>query len=394
LINFLKKANSMIENEIIDMPRITKISLTGFKSFKNKNEIQLHNLNVVIGANGAGKSNLLSFFQLLGNALTSNLQGHIMRYGGEHFLYNGRKNTDRIKCEIEMATKNAIDIYALDLSFQAPGRLFISREYLEYRKKGEPKPFTIEIENNGYELGILNVNDKDKNYTPAIRAVAVAIKNMLQKIRAFQFHDTTDTARIRGGISKADCQYLKANGGNLAAVLNMLKTTEAYVPYYKRIVKYVQKILPYFEDFELTGYPENPNEIYLNWKKQTSEYILTPNQLSDGTIRFIALATLLLAPREIQPSVVVIDEPELGLHPMAIHILSSMIKQAAENIQIIIATQSPTLLDMFDAKNILVVEAPRDSTTVKRLDDKMLAEWLDQYTLSELWDKNVLGGQP
>ena len=217
---------------------------------------------------------------------------------------------------------------------------------------------------------------------------------MLQKIRAFQFHDTTDTARIRGGISKADCQYLKDNAGNLAAVLNMLKTTEKYVPYYNRIVKYVQKILPYFKDFELIGYPENPNEIYLNWTKHGSEYILTPNQLSDGTIRFIALATLLLAPRDIQPDVIVIDEPELGLHPMAIQILSNMIKQAAENVQVLIATQSPILLDTFDAKDIVVLEAPQESTVVKRLDDKALEEWLKQYTLSELWDKNVLGGQP
>lgn len=335
------------ENQIENMPRITKVSLTGFKSFKDKTDIALGNLNVIIGANGAGKSNLLSFFQLLGNALTRNLQGHILRYGGEHFLYNGRKQTERIKCAIEIATNNATDKYEIDLAFQAPGRLFISREYIEYRKSGKDKPFACEIENNGYELGLLDLGEKLGNSNNALRGTANAIKTMLQKIRVFQFHDTTDTARIRGGILRADCQYLKDDGGNLAAVLNMLKTTPEYLPYYNRIVRYVQKILPYFADFAIDGFPEKQDTVYLFWKKQGSDYILTPNQLSDGAIRFIALVTLLLAPRKIQPDVIVIDEPELGLHPLAIRILANMIKQAAENLQILVATQSPSFLDFF-----------------------------------------------
>lgn len=380
--------------KIENMPRITKVSLTGFKSFKDKTDIALSNLNVIIGANGTGKSNLLSFFQLLGNALTRNLQGHILRYGGEHFLHNGRKQTERIKCAIEIATNNATDRYEIDLAFQAPGRLFISREYIEYRKSGKDKPFTCEIKNNGYELGLLDFGEKLGNSNNALRGTANAIKTMLQKIRAFQFHDTTDTARIRGGILRADCQYLKNDGGNLAAVLNMLKTTPEYLPFYNRIVRYVQKILPYFADFAIDGFPEKQDTVYLFWKKQGSDYILTPNQLSDGTIRFIALATLLLAPRKIQPDVIVIDEPELGLHPLAIRILANMIKQAAENLQILVATQSPLFLDFFDANDVLVFEAPNEITTVKRLNQDELSAWAQEYTLSELWDKNVIGGQP
>lgn len=380
--------------KIENMPRITKVSLTGFKSFKDKTDIALSNLNVIIGANGTGKSNLLSFFQLLGNALTRNLQGHILRYGGEHFLHNGRKKTERIKCAIEIATNNATDRYEIDLAFQAPGRLFISREYIEYRKSGKDKPFTCEIKNNGYELGLLDFGEKLGNSNNALRGTANAIKTMLQKIRAFQFHDTTDTARIRGGILRADCQYLKNDGGNLAAVLNMLKTTPEYLPFYNRIVRYVQKILPYFADFAIDGFPEKQDTVYLFWKKQGSDYILTPNQLSDGTIRFIALATLLLAARKIQPDVIVIDEPELGLHSMSIRILSNTINQAAENLQILVATQSPLFLDFFDANDVLVFEAPDESTKVKRLNRDELSSWAQEYTLSELWDKNVIGGQP
>lgn len=174
----------------------------------------------------------------------------------------------------------------------------------------------------------------------------------------------------------------------------MLKTTHEYLSYYTRIVRYLQKILPYFADFAIDGYPEKQDTVYLFWKKQGSDYILTPNQLSDGTIRFIALATLLLAPRKIQPNVIVIDEPELGLHPLAIRILANMLKQAAENIQILVATQSPLFLDFFDANDILVFEVPDETTRVKRLSQNELLSWVQEYTLSELWDKNVIGGQP
>lgn len=175
-------------------------------------------------------------------------------------------------------------------------------------------------------------------------------------------------------------------------MLNMLKTTPEYLPYYNRIVRYVQKILPYFADFAIDGFPEKQDTVYLFWKKQGSDYILTPNQLSDGTIRFIALATLLLAPRKIQPDVIVIDEPELGLHPFAIRILANMIKQAAENLQILVATQSPSFLDFFDANDVLVFEAPNEITTVKRLNQDELSSWAQEYTLSEL--RGSLDGEP
>ena len=167
----------------------------------------------------------------------------------------------------------------------------------------------------------------------------------------------------------------------------MLKTTHEYLSYYTRIVRYLQKILPYFADFAIDGYPEKQDTVYLFWKKQGSDYKSTPNQLSDVTIWFIALATLLLAARKIQPDVIVIDEPELGLHSMSIRILSNTINQAAENLQILVATQSPLFLDFFNANDILVFEAPDEITRVKRLSQNELLSWVQEYTLSELWEK-------
>lgn len=380
-----------------NMPELKEISIKGFKSFRDKTTVELGKLNVLIGANGAGKSNFISVFQLLNNALTGYLQGYTMRYGAEHFLYNGRKTTQKFELAFKVKTSNALDSYGLDVNFQAPNRLFVSREYIDYQKKGKDSPFTHEIENSGYELGLPNLSKQAKIGREAkspILTTGRAIYGLLAQMRAYQFHDTTDTSKIRGPVNKADGKYLKSDGGNTAAVLYALKNTPEYQPYYNKIVNYVRRVMPDFQDFELTGYPENPWEIFLTWRKAGVDAVFSPNQLSDGTIRFIALATLLLAPEQVMPKIIVLDEPELGLHPMAIHILANMIQQASENAQVILETQSSILLDHFQPEDVIVVETKDGTTVLNRLNSEELSEWLDNYSLSELWDKNVLGGQP
>lgn len=150
--------------------------------------------------------------------------------------------------------------------------------------------------------------------------------------------------------------------------------------------------MPDFQDFELTGYPENTSEIFLTWRKAGVDAVFSPNQLSDGTIKFIALATLLLAPERVIPKIIVLDEPELGLHPMAIHILANMVKQASENAQVILETQSSLLLDHFQPEDVIVADTKDGATDLNRLNSEELSEWLKNYSLSELWDKNVLEG--
>jgi predicted ATPase len=143
-----------------------------------------------------------------------------------------------------------------------------------------------------------------------------------------------------------------------------------------------------------------PNEggyVMLKWMGiSPNDYVLLPQQFSDGTIRFIALATLLLQPEVMMPKVIIVDEPELGLHPYAINQLAEMIKEAAKHTQIIVATQSPGLVDEFSASQITVIERDEENecTVVNRLNEEKLAEWLKHYSLSELWDKNVIGGRP
>jgi predicted ATPase len=206
------------------------------------------------------------------------------------------------------------------------------------------------------------------------------------------------TANMRNGAYIEDNNYLMSGAGNLAAYLYMIKNkSEAYRKYYNRIIEKIRYILPQFDDFILEPQELNPAYISLNWReKETPEYIFGPHQLSDGALRFMALATLLLQPPDKLPKIIVIDEPELGLHPQAIDLLGNMMLIASENAQIIVATQSPRLLDNFSLENIIVAERDKKekSSVFRQLNEEELAAWLDEYSLSQLWDKNLLGGQP
>ncbi|MDR1374151.1 MAG: AAA family ATPase, partial [Treponema sp.] len=223
------------------------------------------------------------------------------------------------------------------------------------------------------------------------------LKDFFSGCRFFQFHDTSDTAHIRNGAYIEQNKYLYSDAGNLSAYLYMLKNTSGeYRRYYDRIVEKIRYVMPQFGDFALEPREMNPKNILLNWHETAGEYLFGPHQISDGALRFMALATLLLQPPERLPKIIIIDEPELGLHPQAIDLLGSMILVAGRHTQIIAATQSSRLLDSFNCENVVVAERDKvnNCSVFKYLDESELSQWLDEYSLSQLWEKNIFGGQP
>ncbi len=166
--------------------------------------------------------------------------------------------------------------------------------------------------------------------------------------------------------------------------------------HFRLIERQIQRVLPEFGGFDLAG-DASSGRVALNWKSRANpEYVFGPHQLSDGSLRFIALATLLLQPAATAPRVIVIDEPELGLHPVALSELAGMVKKAARHSQVVLSTQSPQLIDEFSAKEIRVVEMNPDSgaSQIRALSESALSEWLKEYSPSELWEKNLIGGRP
>lgn len=368
-----------------DRYRLTNVIVRGYKSiaFDAPLNLKLGDVNILLGANGAGKSNVISFFRMLGYMMSGSLQLFVEQSGTNHnFLHYGAKKTPSLSGELRFESTKAYDIYRFSLTHALPDRLIINAEELEWGRKDATVPQRLSLTSDFKESALINAKD----------ATGKTVRRILSNCKAFQFHDSSVTGPLRQASTVDAAHYLQSEGNNLASFLYYLK--QNYEPSYRRIVSYVQTVIPHFYDFYLEpvkGY------VSLKWKDTSlNDYVLSSDQFSDGSIRFIALATLLLQPQDTMPDVIIIDEPELGLHPYAIGQLTEMIKDASLHAQIIIATQSPALIDGFDADDITVIERDEEHpyTLAHRLDKGQLAAWLDNYSISELWDKNVIGGRP
>jgi len=370
---------------------IQQIDLKGFKSIKQQT-IPLTPINVLIGANGSGKSNLISFFSLLKGLTSRNLQRYVGQSGGsDDLMYYSSKITQDICCKCKIQLEQTDLTYAFTLTYAPRGTLFINNETLFSGKR-----IIAERHSMSQESDIISEND----FAP--------IKKFVDKIGYFQFRDASETSRIKQHVNIDDNQLLKSDGANLSAYLYMLK--EVYPEYYQRIIRYIQMIMPFFDTFVLEKEKLNPNKIMLKWKEKNSDLVFYPHQLSDGSLRIMILITLLLLPEAEKPSLFILDEPEPGVHSSGLEIIASLIQQASFHSQIIIATQSSELLDFFEIDDVVVVNRPEiiieetcqkisltnkeKQTIYNRLDQHSLKDWLNEYTLSELWAKNVLGGRP
>lgn len=373
--------------------KLNKIELKGYKSVNGKGQTLPINddVTVLIGANGVGKSNVVSFFQMLGYAMSGSLQNYIGENGfADSFLYYGSKTTDCIKAKLYFSGADSNNEYSFRLAYAAGDSMIYTEETISFKKKGQEKAFKLSMDAGRKESQLYEARESDYKTT-----VQVFI-NLLKNCRYFQFHDTTKDAKIRKNGYIGDNKFLRNNAGNLAAFLYGIKHQTGGESYYERIVRYIQQVMPQFGDFIMEPSVTDSNYISLDWREKDSDVVFNVNQISDGTLRFMALATLLLQPPKSMPSLIVIDEPELGLHPAAIDILAGMIKKASAVAQVVIATQSPDLLDKFSADNVVVIERDEINRTsvFRKLSGKDLKEWEKEYTTSELWDKNVIGGRP
>jgi predicted ATPase len=366
--------------------QLKKVTISGFKSISSKKPliIELGDTTILLGANGSGKSNIISFFKMLNFMMDSRFQLFVERAGtGQVFLNFGSKHTFIITGELCFESETHINNYSFKLTHANPDRLIITSEEIVWGNKNRDKLQTFVLTSDFKESGLIN----NENQT------AIIIREILTKCKVYQFHDSSTESPIRQSSRIEFTDYLQSEGSNLASFLYSLKNN--YPTNYHRIVSYVRQIVPQLNDFYLE--PNGRGYIMLKWTDiSLNDYILLPEQFSDGTIRFIALATLLLQPQKTMPDVIIIDEPELGLHPFAITQLAEMIKEASINTQVIIATQSPGLVDEFKANQITIIERDEESesTVARKLNEDELEDWLDNYSLSELWDKNVLGGRP
>ncbi|MCP4219959.1 MAG: AAA family ATPase [bacterium] len=364
------------------------LTIKGFKSIQSLEEFKLKKLNILIGGNGAGKSNFIDFFRLmrammelsLPELYTPTLQSFITDGGGiDDFLFNGPKTTNQIEIELFFGDYG----YRFKLAPTADENVLISEEAY------------YNIPNEGWQTGgsaHRKFSLKDKNNTMAgnslVRSTLGKIYNAVESWRIYHFHDTGKTAAMRRSEIMDDNTYLRFDAANIAPFLLRLKEEETDA--YNDIVKTIRLVTPFFHDFELK--PDKNEKVRLNWKQKGSDYPMRPHLFSDGTIRFICLTTALLQPDP--PGTMIIDEPELGLHPYALEILAEMMEAVSHKTQIIAATQSPALVNLFQPENIIVTTREQGASVFKRLEAKELTHWLEDYSLGDLWQKNIIAGGP
>jgi len=359
---------------VTDSYQISKIEISGYKSIK-KCQLELGSLNILIGSNGAGKSNFIGFFKLITQILSQNLQLYVGRSGGpDALLHYGRKETDSISAKFYFGNNG----YFFGLEPTQDNRLMFSRESFYWNMSGGHSLGEGHFEslaNKGTGTGI------DNNVLPPMKTWQI-----------YHFHDTSDTAKVKQLHGINDNVFLRQDANNLAAFLYYLKPQ--FPLEYKRIISTIQLVAPFFGDFFLRPSPNNQDKIELEWTEAGHDIPFKAHELSDGTLRFICLAIVLLQPDELMPSTILIDEPELGLHPYAITVLASLLQSASEQHQIIVSTQSVELINEFEVEDLVVVDRKDGASSFSRLKEKDLLSWLEDYSLGELWKKNILGGRP
>ncbi len=369
----------MRDIELID------IGIKGYKSIRELNNFKPGAINIFIGQNGAGKSNFISFFKFLANMLsgTGNLGVHTAINGGaSKILFDSILNAP-LESDLVIRSKTGVSEYKFKL-LQASGDSFILKDE-QYRFMPNNQDTTVDwtLLGTGQKESLLAANNgADKNQ--------ISIKKTIQNIVIYQFHNTTFNAPIRN--FNADVEngwFLEEDGRNLAAVLYDLSNNEPAI--YFKIINILAQIIPFFLDFALF---EEYGKVNLKWKERATSQIFVGTQASDGMLRAMALVTLLCLPPKRLPGIMFIDEPELGLHPSAIKIICSLIHGVSEYCQVFIATQNADMLNEFDINDIVVVSREGRESVFNRLDNEDFKEWLDDYSLAQLWNQNIIGGRP
>lgn len=368
----------------MNTPELDYITVKGFKSISSVEKLALNPINVIIGPNGSGKSNFIGVFAFLHAVREGRMNDYVRKAGGaEQLLHFGSKVTEEIR--ILVSFRQEVNQYELTLKPTTDDGLYPANEWAYYWNKNYPTPYhePLGARENGWEAGISD---------PNVKKTADWVRTRLGRWRLYHVHDTSANSPMRKTAQLNDNAFLRPDGSNLPSFLYLLQ--EKHANEYSLIRRTIQRVAPFFDDFLLAPDPLNDEAIRLAWRHKKSDQYFGASSLSDGTLRFITLATLFLQPQRLRPSVILVDEPELGLHPAAITMLASLIKMAAEKTQVIVSTQSPLLLDHFQPEDVLVADRVEGATQFTRLDSTKLDNWLKDYSLGQLWEKNELGGRP
>lgn len=373
--------------------RIESVRIRGFRSLADVELTGLPMATVLIGANGSGKSNFIRFFEMMSWMLRSRRLGEfIEQYGGaDDQLFGGNRATPRLEAEMRLRTDSGWNDYRFALSHAHPDRFFFSEEAFRYSAHGYPTEAPWQYLDSGHREAQIVEAAQSTGFPGVNTQTASIIVRLLRNCSAHQFHDTSNSSDIKKRWDVGESNQLRSHGGNLAAVLYRLEQED--VRRYEFICRQIGRVLPGFDRFAIE---ESYGKVALRWKAKWTGKTFGAHLTSDGSLRFFALVTLLNLPPEMLPDVILLDEPELGLHPKAMALVGGMINSLAVERQVIVATQSPLLVDAFDIGEIFVLDLKDGATTIRKLDNpEKYQTWLDDgFSTGDLWQKNLIGGRP
>jgi predicted ATPase len=351
LLNQENISDKMTETEY-QIPHLRCLSIKGYKSIKSL-ELNMSAINIMIGANGAGKSNFISLFTFLNQLSQGRLRTYVEQQGfANTFFHFGAKHTPKINLKLEVGNNSYHVVFVHGANDDS---LIFAEEYCTLTDSSMRLP----VKGKLGESGLLSVAE----------AVREDTRKYLADCRVYHFHDTSASAGFKQANELSASDYLYKDAKNLASFLYRLRTD--YLTTYQDIVSTIQTVAPFFHDFYLE--PRGRQEqILLKWLHRDHDETLSANQLSDGTARFICLATLFLQPQELRPNTIILDEPELGLHPASLEVLADMIKSTAKENQVICATQSVSFANLFAPEEFIVVDQEQGVSTFRRLDQSSL----------------------
>lgn len=365
---------------------IEYVKVEGFRSLAQVERLDLPALTLLVGANGTGKSNFLRYFEMVSWMLKSQkLQDFVLQQGGgADLFFAGGEGVPRISTELGVRSATGQYAYRFTLAPVAANNTVYLQDETYCCNPTASTPLWHALQGDGREAALVMATAGAENQE-CVRALV----HVLRESRLFQFHDTSPTAALRRGWDENDNARLRGDGANLAPLLWNLLNNDFRC--YKEIVERIRRVLPVFDDFVLE--PQF-GKLTLRWKSRHSDKTFVPHLTSDGSLRLFCLVTLLSLPPELLPEVLLLDEPELGLHPYAIELVGALMMMASSHTQIIAATQSSTLANQVGWENLVVVDQSAGATQLRRLHEQEVAHWLENFRLGELWEMNLLGGNP
>lgn len=369
---------------------ISRIKIENYKSIREL-DLELRDVNILIGGNGVGKSNFISFFKLLKNLISNNLQAYIAKVGGpDNIHHHGLKTSSTFSWQIFFYHDGAQNYYKAKMAANRQNKSHFIFEEIGFDKVSDGENWYRENLGGPHFETDLHAQKDLKKKQRGYAGTSEYVTNAFEQFKVYHFHDTSDTAGVKLSGNISDNRYLREDASNLAAFLYRLQQTAPNS--FKQIESTLRRVAPFFDKFVLEPDAINPREIQLEWREKGSEKYFNGHDLSDGTLRMICLLTLMLQPEP--PATIIIDEPELGLHPFAINMLASVINSVKHKSQIILGTQSVTLIDQFTPEDIIVVDRKEGQSVFQRITKDQYEDWLDDYSMGEIWEKNLIGGRP